>query len=350
LGTPGGGQPTVSVIIPCRNEERFIAMCLDSVAAADYPGDRFEVLVIDGRSEDRTREIVAQYAARYPFIRLLDNPNKITPTALNLGIRSARGDVIVRMDAHVEYPPLYIAQLVAALEETGADNVGSVLSTLPADDTPMARAIAIGMSHPAGVGNSYFRIGTSRRRWVDTIAFFCCRKELFQRIGMFDEELVRHQDGEFNARLIKHGGRILLLPDVVAYYYARGTLRQVARMFFQYGYFKPIVAKKLGRFMTFRQLIPPLFVISVAGSAALGVWWPLAAVACGVGLGVYAALVLTCALPVGWKHGWRCGTAFASVLPTMHFSYGVGFLRQVIELFLRPRKRALDAAQMPLSR
>lgn len=343
-------HPFVTVLVPCRCERQHIEACLDSVLASDYPRDRFEVLVVDGMSDDGTREIVEQYAARHPIIRLVDNPKKITPVALNIGIRAARGAIVLRMDAHVSYPPAYISRLVAALLETDADNVGAVLETTPTNDTPMARAIAVALAHPLGVGNSYFRIGTRAPRWVDTIAFFCCRRELFDRVGMFDEELVRHQDGEFNARLIKQGGRILLLPDVTCRYYARASLRQVARMFFQYGYFKPLVARKVGRFMTGRQLIPPAFVATLLAASVASIWWPLARVA-------LAALTATYAIAIGAasvKATPRCGLGGALrlmvVFPVIHFCYGLGFWRRALELVVHPGRGRADAAAMPLSR
>jgi glycosyltransferase involved in cell wall biosynthesis len=343
-------RPFVSVLVPCRNERRYIASCLDSILATDYPPDRFEVLVVDGRSDDGTRDVVESYTARHRLVRLLDNPKRITPTALNIGIREAAGEIVVRMDAHVFYPPEYIPGLVAALQETGADNVGGVLVTRPADTSPTARAIAVALSHAFGVGNSYFRIGVRARRWVDTIAFFCCRRELFDRIGLFDEELVRHQDGEFNARLIKGGGRILLSPDVASYYYARGTLRQVARMYFQYGYFKPLVARKLGRIMTVRQMIPPLFVVSLLGTGLVAVWLPAAGVLCaGIG-GAYATAVLTCSGLAARRHGIRCASVLAVVFPLLHFSYGLGFIRRLLEFVALRRPRARAVAELPLSR
>ena len=231
--------PLVSVVVPCRNEERHIAQCLDSILACDFPQERLEILVVDGCSDDGTRAILARYAERYARIHVLDNPKRITPTALNIGVLAARGEIIMRMDAHVIYPASYISQLVGALEETGADNVGGIIATLPGDDSATARAIAVGLSHPLGVGNSYFRVGSRERRWTDAVSFGCYRRQVFERIGLFDEELVRNQDDEFDLRLIKHGGRVLLLPEVVSQYYARRSLRQVARMFYQYGYFKP---------------------------------------------------------------------------------------------------------------
>lgn len=344
-------QPLVTIVVPCRNEERYIVECLDSILACDYPPDRLEVLVVDGMSDDGTRAVLADYAARNPLVRMLDNPRRITPVALNLAIRAARGDVIVRMDAHVVYPRNYVSRLVAALDEFGADNVGAVLRTLPANQTPMGKAIAIGMSHPFGVGTSYFRIGTDQPRWVDTIAFFCIRRATFDRVGMFDEELIRHQDGEFNARLIKSGGRILLIPDVVSYYYARATLRQVGRMFYQYGYFKPLVAKKLGRFMTVRQLIPPGFVLGLLVTGVAALLWKPALILFGLVAGSYAGIVLGSAVQTALKQGPAVGAALAAVLPVIHVSYGVGFWRRVVELLLPSRRTSAErAAELPLSR
>ena len=198
---------------------------------------------------------------------------------MNLGIAAAGGSVIVRMDAHVEYPGRLHLRAGGPLERSGADNVGGVCQTLPAGDSAVAKAVAFGMSHPLGVGNSHFRIGTLEDRWVDTVPFGCYRREVFDRIGLFDEELVRNQDDEFNLRLIRHGGRILLSPRIVCKYFARDSLAKLWRMYYQYGYFKPLVVRKVGGVMTIRQLLPPLFVLSliVTGLAAPWSWlgWPL---------------------------------------------------------------------------
>ncbi len=341
--------PFVSVVVPCLNEERYIAACLDSILASTYPHDRLEVLVVDGMSGDRTRPLVAEYAERHPAVRLIDNPKHITPAALNVGIRAARGDVIVRMDAHVVYPPDYIPRSVAALEQTGADNVGPVIVTRPADTTAIARAIAVALSHPFGVGNSRFRIGSRERRWVDTVAFGCFHIGIFDRVGMFDEELPRNQDDEFNFRLAKHGGRVLLEPGVVAYYYARGSVRQVARMWYQYGYFKPLVAKKVGRVMNVRQLVPACFLVALAGTAALSPWLTVARVAFGAMVGAYAALALGCGLGVARKQGLACALALPLTFLMIHTSYGFGFLRGVAHHVLGLGKRP-DHTSLALSR
>ncbi len=329
-------RPFVSIAIPCRNETAYIAGCLDSILASDYPRDRLEILVADGRSDDGTREILCRYAAEHPYITVLDNPQLSTPAALNVAIRSAAGSVVIRMDAHVIYPPDYVSQLVAALEETNADNVGGVLETVPADDTPTARAIAIGLSHPFGVGNSHFRTGTrGRRREVDTVPFGCYRRETFDRIGLFDEELIRNQDDEFNFRLIGRGGRVLLVPEVRCRYFPRRSFRQVGRMYYQYGYFKPLVARKVGRVMTVRQLVPSILVATLIGSAGLSLWIPGAGAVFASIAGVYAASVLACSVAAA-RTDLRCGVALAAVFPILHFSYGIGFIRGIYDhIFVR---------------
>jgi glycosyltransferase involved in cell wall biosynthesis len=321
--------PLVSIVIPCRNEEAYIARCLDSILASDYPRGRLEILVADGQSNDGTRPVLVRYAAQCPAIVLLDNPGGTTPAGLNVAIRAASGAIVIRMDAHVLYPPDYIPRLVAGLQESGADNVGGVLETVPTDDTPTARAIAVGLAHRFGVGNSYFRTGTRERREVDTVPFGCYRRDIFDRIGMFDEELIRNQDDEFNFRLIARGGRVLLLPEVSCRYFARGSFRQLARMYYQYGYFKPLVARKVGRVMTVRQLIPALLVGCLSSSAALALWIPAARYLFALVAGSYGLLVILFAAGAARSHGLRCAAALTVVFPVLHFSYGSGFLRGI---------------------
>ena len=347
---PSPERPLVTSVIPCRNEVRYIGQCLESLIRCDYPKDRLEVLVCDGMSDDGTREIVTGYAARHSFIRLVDNPERITPCAMNAGIRESRGDVIMPMGAHAVYSPSYISQLVTALDETGADNVGGVLVTLPANGRPLARALAIGLSHPFGVGNSYFRIGAAERRLVDTVPFGCYRRAVFDQIGVFDPELIRNQDDELNARLLKRGGRIMLIPEVVSYYYARASLGQVARMFYQYGYFKPLAAWKVGQIMTVRQLVPAFFVAALAVTAALAPWFEPARLALAAIAGAYGAAALASAALAVRKHGVRSAVALLAVFPVLHLSYGLGSIVAVVERLVGLRRPAQQVASVPMSR
>jgi glycosyltransferase involved in cell wall biosynthesis len=333
-GTKTMSLPMVSIIIPCRKEQGWIDKCLRSVIDNDYPKDKLEVLVVDGMSEDGTRAAVQAIAAAHPFIRLIDNPRKITPAALNIGIAEAKGDVIVRMDAHAEYPANYISALVRALEESGADNVGGIWITVPGGQSAMARAIAVGSSHPLGVGNAYYRIGASAPRWVDTVPFGCYRRDVFQRIGSFDEQLIRNQDDEFNHRLIKNGGRILLVPQVACRYYARDSLGKLARMFYQYGYFKPLAARKIGRVMTARQLGPALFILGLAFFGILAPWSIWMAAVFGIIICFYIAVISACGASIWPVHGPRCAFCALAVFPAIHFSYGLGYLKGILDFIV----------------
>ena len=249
-------KPTVSLIIPCRNEEHFIAKVIDDLLAQDYHKEKVEILIADGRSEDRTREIIAQKAASNATIKLVDNPEKIVPFGLNRAIKESKGEIIIRIDAHCEYPSNYISRLIEIHTSHKAANVGGVCDTLPGNESFTANAIAIATSHSFGVGNSYFRIGVTNITAVDTVPFGCFSRSLFDEIGLFDEDLVRNQDDEFNARIVNAGGKILLIPDLIIKYFARPSISKMTSMFYQYGLFKPLVNKKIGKTTTMRQLVP----------------------------------------------------------------------------------------------
>jgi glycosyltransferase involved in cell wall biosynthesis len=340
----------ISIIMPCRDEEKYIARALTSILANDYPMDRLELLVVDGMSTDGTRKIIAAFVQDHPIIKLLDNPRSITPAALNIGISQAQGDVIFRVDAHSTYPPHYLSSLVAWQEKTGADNVGGMWRIIPGSDTTMARAIAVGLAHPFGVGDAYYRIGTSTHRWVDTVPFGCYRREIFTKIGNFDEELVRNQDEELNMRLRKNGGRNLLISDIVVDYYARESLPKLWRMYYQYGYFKPLVARKLGFVLERRQIIPSLLILTLGGSFLLGWRFPALGILEFLILLAYVLADVTCAWLAGRQHGMAVTACLALVFPTLHFSYGLGFLRGLVDFFLLGKKGGKNEKEVPLSR
>lgn len=347
---PQPALPKVTVVIPCRDEVGSISACLQSLISDSYPKRRLEVLVVDGMSEDGTREIVQAYAREHAFIRLLDNPKRITPAALNIGITRATGGIIAVLGAHAMYGRDYISKCVQASSETEADCVGGVLVTVPANATPMAQAIAIGLAHPFGVGNAYFRIGVCEPCWVDTVPFGCYRKEVFDRVGMFDEELVRNQDDEFNLRLTRRGGRILLVPGIVSSYLARESLEKLWRMYFQYGYFKPLVARKVGGVLTLRQVIPAVFVLGLLVSGALAPWtayggWALCAI-----VFAYVVADLGSSICVGFQRGVRCTLAVSAVFPVLHLSYGLGFLKGALDFFILGNKRRGDATRISITR
>jgi hypothetical protein len=266
----------------------------------------------------------------------MDNARLTAPAALNLGIREASGEIVIRVDAHALYPANYVPQLVAWLGRSDADNVGGVVVTRPGSARAMARAIACALSHPFGVGNSHFRVGASSPRYVDTVPFGCYRRSVFERVGLFDEDLIRNQDDEFNMRLIRAGGRILLVPDIRIEYAARDTLAKVARMIYQYGFFKPLAAAKLGGVFTERQLIPPAFVVILSTLALGSLVWPAVRVGLAGLLGLYLVGDVLAAISARGRVGVATRLLMCLVFPTLHLSYGFGYLAGAARL-LWPR-------------
>jgi GT2 family glycosyltransferase len=324
--------------------------CLESIVACSFPKDQLELLVVDGQSDDGTREIVFEFSKRYPWITLLDNVRRITPVGMNIGIRSAKGQIVIRMDAHTVYPNNYVSQLVKWLVKSKADNVGGVVIVRPANHTPKAHAIAFALSHPWGVGNAHFRIGASEPKWVDTVPFGCFRREVFDRIGLYSEALVRNQDDELNHRLIKQGGRILLVPEITSFYTARESLRKLWVMFYQYGYFKPLAVRTIGAVMTARQIVPFVFVLSLMLTGALSLWSYTMAVLFTALIIVYAVLDLSISLRAGIERGMHCGLWSVIVFPILHMSYGTGYLKGVLDFFVLQKREISDPVSLPLSR
>jgi len=266
----------VSIIIPCRNEKNFIGICLDSVICQDYPKKNMEVLVIDGMSEDGTREIVRDYIHKYSYIKLVDNPKKITPIAFNTGIKNAKGEVIVIIGAHSTYEKNYISKCVNYLYKYEVDNVGGTMVTLPRVNNLIGRSIANVLMSRFGVGNSDFRTGTKEPKYTDTVFGGCYRKEIFEKIGCFNEYLQSSQDMEFNRRLKKAGGKILLVPDIVSYYYTRSDFISFCKNNFRNGVWAVYPLKFTDNLpVSIRHLIPLVFVLSLLGSALLSFLIPV---------------------------------------------------------------------------
>ena len=295
-----------------------------------------EVLIADGRSEDDTRSIIVSYAQRFRFIQLLDNAAKVVPPALNSCIRQSKGEVIVRMDAHSIYPPDYISRLVNALYLHNVDNVGGVWITEPGSDTTMARCIALATSHRFGIGNADYRLGGGAPRLVDTVPFGCFPRAVFDRIGLFNEELIRNQDDEFNGRIINSGGKILLLPDVKIRYFARETLLKTGKMFYQYGLFKPLVNLKLKKPATIRQLFPPALVAGLVFPALTATWLPWAGWISILLFAIYASPVILLSIKLS-SGEWRNFISLVRIFPTIHLSYGSGYLIGIFRFMLLKR-------------
>lgn len=314
--------PPVTVILPVRNEARYIARCLDAVVNQDYPSNQIEILVADGMSEDGTREIVLRLAEHNPRVQLLDNPELIVPTALNRGVREARGQVIIRVDGHAVIAHDYVSRCIADLHSGDATCVGGPIRTV--GETTMAQAIALAQSSPFGVGNAAFRYATVGQ-YVDTLAFGAYRRSIFERIGLFDEELQRNQDDEFNFRLVRSGGKIWLDPAITSTYFSRTTIPALWTQYFDYGFWKVRVIQKHGRLASWRHLVPPALVLTLIGSAIIAwitrtpVWILIIAVPYLVGC-IGASIIISA------RRGWRFFTRLPFAFATMHLAYGFGFL------------------------
>ncbi|WP_157913081.1 glycosyltransferase family 2 protein [Candidatus Promineifilum breve] len=316
--------PPVTVIMPVRNEAAYIERSLGAVLAQDYPSDCLEILVVDGLSADGTREYVRAQQAAHPRLRLLDNPAGIVPPGLNIGIAQATGDIIVRVDGHCEIAPDYVRQCVRHLLEDDVEAVGGPIETI--GETDEAQAIALAMSSWFGVGGSAFRTVKDRPLLVETVAFPAYARQTLQRLGPFDEEMVRNQDDEYNYRLSKGGGRILLSPDVRSRYYSRGTLRSLWRQYYQYGFWKVRVMQKHPRQMRARQFAPPAFVAALLGSAAVGLVWRPFRWLLGLIVALYALADVAASLSLGRAHGREYIPRLLIIHPILHLSYGWGFL------------------------
>ena len=319
-------ERTVSLIVPCRNESAHIeAFCADALAQQLPPGWRMELCIADGRSDDGTRERLQALAAAEPRIRWIDNPARIVSSGLNAALAQARGEVIVRLDVHTRYAPDYVAQCLAALAETGADNVGGPWHAEPAADAgPTAQAVA------AAFQSAWVAGGAASRRldfagWTDTVYLGCWPRATFERFGTFDTALVRNQDDEHNLRIRRGGGRLWQSPNIKSVYQPRDTLHAVFSQWLQYGYWKPFVIVKHRQPAAVRHLVPAAFVALLLLTALCrllgGPAWPFLWLA-----GSYAVAVAALSVAVARGAGLNAAAALRvpAVIAACHFGYGIG--------------------------
>jgi len=315
----------ISVIIPCRNEEKYIADCLDSVVKTDYPKDCMEVFVIDGQSSDTTRKIVESYIKKFNFIHLMLNKNLTVPYAMNMGIKESRGNYIIRLDAHGVFPNNYFSKLVNWSKKLDADNIGATWITDVKNKTPKTNAIKTVLSSMFGVGDSIFRIGGIEQAMeVDTVPFGCYKKDVFNKIGLYDYRLTRNQDIELNKRLKRNGGRIFLLPDLFSTYYARETFWGIANNNFGTGLWNilTVYITKRVTSLSLRHFIPLLFLLSLILPLISMIWIPSLGYITLCSFALYALTLLIVSLKVIDKGTsiYYIGMAFL----VLHFSYGFG--------------------------
>ncbi len=330
----------VSLIVPIRNEAGFIARTMDAILQQDYPHEQMEILVAVGESTDGTPEIAAEIAAQTNIpITIIRNPSGIVPTGFNLALRKSRGNIIVRVDGHTLIAGDYVRQCVAALQRTGAENVGGRMD--PIGTNAFGKAVALATSSPFGVGGSRFHYSTGEE-WVDTVYLGAWRRDVFDRIGGFDEEQVRNQDDEFNYRIASRGGRILLTPAIKSVYYTRSTAKLLWRQYYQYGYWKVRVVQKHPRQAKARHFVPAGFVLALSLLAGASIF---STAARGAGITV-AGLYVVCNLAAtvsASKGNRRAFPLIAAAFAVIHIAYGAGFLMGLIRFWNRWRQPAAES-------
>ncbi len=336
--------PLISIVIPCRNEKDYIIPCIQSVMHNNYPHEKMEVIVCDGMSDDGTLELLKNFAEKKPQLKILANEKRTTPYALNLGIKNSTGDVVIILGAHAEMHGNYMNTCISVLnEKPEVWCCGGVLQNEAKDET--GEIISFAMTSPFGVGSAHFRTG-AREGYVDTVAFGAYRKEVFSLIGLFDEELTRNQDDEFNYRLTKAGKKIWLATDTSIKYFVRGNWKKLWSQYFQYGYWKVFVNRKHKMVTTFRQLIPFFFVLfliagiilSCISVVLLEIFLPI------LFIYVIGAFVFAARLENTLSKIFKIVFAFF----ILHLSYGFGYLKGVVDFFLLRKKSA--SAHQTLSR
>lgn len=332
-------SPRVSIIIPCYNEQATIRQLLEAIYRQSYPRAEMEVVIADGNSEDATRDEITSFKNEHPdlAVRIVDNKGRSIPSAINCAILASAGEMIVRMDAHSQPYPDYVKNCISALEAGLGDNVGGVWEIKSGGKSWIARSIAVAAAHPLGVGNAGYRIG-AQASVVDTVPFGTFRRSLIDKIGLFDETLLSNEDYEFNTRIRQSGGHVWLDPEIVTVYYARSTLRELARQYWRYGYWKFRMLRRYPDTLRWRQALPPLFVVSLFGLTLLA-WWALAGWLLLLELAIYGTVLLL----TGMLSAWRQQKTYLFIglpvsIATMHLAWGGGFLWSIIMSLLEKQK------------
>jgi len=314
-------KPFVSVIIPVRNEIKYISQCLNALLNQDYPSNHMEVLLVDGMSDDGTRDVLVKYGSKFDNSRVLDNPARFVPSAMNIGISNAKGDIIVRVDSRCIVSQDYISQCVNYLRKTGADNVGGLQR--PIGDCYVKKLIQLATTSRFGIGNSKFRY-SQKEQFVETVYLGAYRREVFHKIGLYNESLIRNQDYELNHRLIMAGGKIYFTPKIRSSYHGRPSLRKLWWQYFQYGFWKVRVIWKHPKSIKIRQIVPPLFVLILSSTIVLSLsttnWLFLSGLAF-----IYGGPALIASFYASRRLGWRYMLLLPVVFAILHLSWGLGF-------------------------
>lgn len=322
---------TVSIVIPCRNEEKYIEKCINSFLEQSYPMDLVSIIIADGMSTDKTREIINNISSIHKNVILLDNEGLSAPKGMNLGIRYNNSDIVIIFGAHAYADKDFIKENVLALEREGVGCSGGVIKTV--NENVKGAAIAEAMSCPFGVGNALFRFA-DKESYVDTVGFGAYKRELLNEVGLFDEELVRNQDDELNFRVEKSGAKILLSPKIKATYFSRGDFKKLWRQYYQYGFWKVRVIQKHKRPASIRHLIPLMFVLFLTIGGVASIFSGLLAKLYLSILALYLALDLFFAFKISSSKSFKYFPYLVISFPFLHISYGLGFILGIFNFYI----------------
>lgn len=319
-------NPLITVILPIRNEARYIRNALLAVLKQEYPPEKMQILIADGMSTDATREIIDELVSNYPqhSVKLIDNLNQIASTGLNTALPLARGEIIVRVDGHCEIAPDYLSNCVHYLRSYDIAGVGGPIQTI--GKTFTAKVIAVAMSSKFGVGGAAYRTLTQGETYPDSIVFPAYKKETINKTGLYDEELIRNQDDEYNYRIRSLGGKLLLTSEINSRYYSRASLSALWRQYFQYGYWKVRVLQKHPAQMRPRQFVPSVFVLTILFSSLSVLFTSLGNYALGLVLGAYTLANLLFSIQAAKRSKWNYLILLPIVYSILHLSYGIGFI------------------------
>jgi succinoglycan biosynthesis protein ExoA len=326
-------MPLVSIIVPCRNEENTIRLLLDAIFQQTYPRKDMEVIIADGLSTDATRQVISDFQQEKPdlFVKVVDNPVRSIPAALNTAIHASSGEYILRLDAHCIPVQDYVARCITGLQEGLGENVGGVWKIQPSSQGWLARSIAAAAAHPLGVGDARYRYST-RAEAVDTVPFGAFRRSTLEKIGAYDESLLTNEDYELNARLRMSGGKVWLDPAIQAVYFSRGSLPALARQYFRYGFWKVRMLRRYPKTLRWRQAIPPLFILSLVVLLLLSPFLALARWGLLIEFLLYLLVLLGgAAISIQRKGDPALLAGIPLAIATMHIAWGAGFWVSLIK-------------------
>ncbi|MFN8577296.1 MAG: glycosyltransferase family 2 protein [Candidatus Sericytochromatia bacterium] len=320
----------ISVIIPVYNEEKHLNEVFSSIDEQNYPKEFTEIIFVDGNSQDQSIKLLKEYASKKQNIHIYNNEKKIVPISMNIGIKNSNGKYVIRLDSHSKYNKDYLSKCVEVLQKTNAENVGGAIRLI--GELPVQKAIKLATTCAFGIGNSGFHY-EDYEGYVESVYLGAYRKDILEKIGMYDEELVRNQDDELNYRLIKSGGKIFMSKEIISYYYPRPSLKRLWKQYYEYGYWRVRVIQKHKFPASIRQLIPAIFVTSIILGIILLFFKGLGLLILLPLIFLYTPLMFYFSIKQAIKYNFYNIFLTSSVFLILHFSYGTGFLKGVLDFY-----------------